>query len=452
MRLKLPHKPGPDIIHELAINLYPSSLESYREAISNSFDEGSKKVVIQNTMKQVTVEDWGEGIKDIDKFVEFGQYSKLGQGKIGKKGLGKLSLLRLGQNVNFRTNNGEYTLNIVMTPLDFDYDIGGSGKFLGHEGTKIIIDNPTEIPPTDELSDYLKKTFALRIAKGCELVLNDATLTSKVDPAEHLLCRLEGAVDVTGNLKADKRGHGAVDIYVEHVFVMQEMIDPDRAFSGWVNCNGLTPTTARNDLLKDKAYFHFMEHLKEHVAGKFPRKEEDLSREEMLLGAEVSNMLQNYLNHMKMLPQGMLPLGKGPNSFKGGKTRVRRTKDEVEHQKKEIEDVKERVRKTSQTENPVRRAVKSSYGLYFADHDIGNEKPPLYYLSPNTVIRNTGNDLYKFALKSKANLGPKWLRLLPYISRVAVSINPKSKIWTHEQMEAEIDSATRYFLHMRDEL
>ena len=450
--MKLPHKPGPDIIHELAINLYPSSLESYREAISNSFDEGSKKVVVQNTMKQVVVEDWGEGIKDMEKFVEFGQYAKLGQGKIGKKGLGKLSLLRLGQNVNFRTNNGEYTLNIVMTPIDFDYDIGGPSKFLDHQGTKIIIDNPIEVPPTDELDEYLKKTFALRIAKGCELILNDAKLTSKVDPEGRLLCRLGGAIDVTGALKSDKRAHGSVDVYVEHVYVMQLVVDPERSFMGWVNCNALTPTTARNDLLKDKVYQEFLEHLKEYVAGKFPRKEEDLSREEMLLGAEVSNLLQKYLNHMKLLPKGMLPMGKGQEDYRDKTKRERKTKEEKEREKEEIDKEIERVRESTPTDRPVRRAVKSAYGLIYVDHDIGNEKPPVYYLYPNTVIRNTGNDLYKFALKSKANLGPKWLRLLPYISRTAASINPKSKDWSVEQMNAEVDEATRYFLHLRDEL
>lgn len=74
--MKLEHKAGSDAVNELALRLYPSSLESFREAISNALDEGTKKVIIQVSLNEVLVEDFGEGIDDVEKFREYGQYSK----------------------------------------------------------------------------------------------------------------------------------------------------------------------------------------------------------------------------------------------------------------------------------------------------------------------------------------------------------------------------------------
>ncbi len=452
--MKLPHKAGPDIVYELAINLYPSSVDSFREAVSNALDEGSKKVAIQTSAKQVIVEDWGEGIRDIDKFVEFGQYAKakLGGEIIGMKGLGKLSLLRLGDAVNFRTNNGEFTINLMMTPQDNEYEIGGITRYLDHQGTKIIIDNPREVPPTDELASYLRKVFGLRIAKGAEISLNGAKLESRINPDEHLLCRLSGAIDVHGNLQADKKLRGSVDVYIKHVFVMPLLLDPERNFGGWVNCNSLIPTTDRNDIKRDEVYSQFAEHLKEYVATKFPRREEDVSREEILLGNEIANLLRRYLSHADLIPKGLLPIGKGKEEVMDANP-SRKRKAKVEEEEKEEEKTEYEKQHTSRkTDKPIRRVVKSTYGIRYVDQDAGNDREPLFYVEPNLVIKNRTNELYKFALKSKVSLGPKWLRMLPYLSRVAVSINPQSKKWTREQFSLEADKASRYFLTVKDEL
>jgi len=73
--MRAEHKAGADIIRELAVRLYPSSLEPFREAISNALDEGSDKIEIQASNQEIIVEDWGEGIDNMEKFFEFGQAS-----------------------------------------------------------------------------------------------------------------------------------------------------------------------------------------------------------------------------------------------------------------------------------------------------------------------------------------------------------------------------------------
>ncbi len=47
-------------------------------------------------------------------------------------------------------------------------------------------------------------------------------------------------------------------------FVTSFLVDPERTFGGWVNCNELIPTTSRNELVKDKIYDDFLNHLKQY--------------------------------------------------------------------------------------------------------------------------------------------------------------------------------------------
>lgn len=451
--MRLEHKAGKDIIYELAVRLYPSSLESFREAISNALDEGSNKVEMQVSLKEIVFEDWGEGIRNIEKFATFGEAMKANVGGeiIGEKGLGKLSLLRLAENVDFRTNNGEFGIDIIMTPTHLDYDIGAVNKFLDHKGTRIIIPNPKEVPTIDELSNYLKKAFGLRIAEGTQIILNGITLESKskIDVTERFLFRLAGGkIDVTGNLKEDKKGKGIVDVYIKHIFVEPMVVDPERRFSGWVNCNALTPTTARNDILKNDVFTDFFVHLKQYVR-RFPKVEEEIGKDEILLGNELEKLLRNYLSDMKILPQGTILLGRGREN-------VLDKQDKKRNQQKTVEpsEVPEYVKLHTQrkTNKPIKRTTKTDYGIMWVDQDYGNEKEPIFYVEPNVVVKNRTNDLYKFALKNKVSLGPKWLRLSPFLARLAVTMNPESTKWNREQMYLEMDKAIRYFLKHKEEL
>jgi hypothetical protein len=59
-----PHEVGKDLIPELAMRVYSSQLDSFREAISNAFDENSQKVALSVSNNKIVIEDWGNGIKD----------------------------------------------------------------------------------------------------------------------------------------------------------------------------------------------------------------------------------------------------------------------------------------------------------------------------------------------------------------------------------------------------
>ncbi len=444
--VELEHKAGIDLVYELALRLYPSSMQSFREAISNLLDEGANKIEIQVSINEIILEGDDEGIKDLEQFRTYGQYTKanLGGAIIGMKGLGKLSLLRLGKLVEYRTNNGEYGRDIFMTPKGFKEEVGSVDKFLKHRGTRVIIPNPDEAPPIDELSNYLKKIFGLRIAKGTQIYLNGALLDSKIDADENFLFKCTGGIDVCGNLKQSDKSKGTVDVYIRYVFTESLMVDIERSFSGWVNCNELIPTTARTEIVEDKLYYDFLDHLREYVARHFAKRDEEISQEAIRLGDMLSKLLKDYLLDMKIYPEGSIPLGKGEQeSLTGlGKSPSRKRKKKHKVLDTEVPDYV-KIHMSKVTNKPIKRCIRTDYGIVWLDQGFGNEYEPVFFIGANEVVRNITNDIYKFALKDKYVSG-KWL--IPYLSRMAVSMNKESKSWSREQTNLEADKITRYFL------
>jgi hypothetical protein len=82
--------------------------------------------------------------------------------------------------------------------------------------------------------------------------------------------------------------------------------------------------------------------------------------------------------------------------------------------------------------------------------DLGNEKEPVYFVPPNIIYCNTSNDLYKFAMEKNRRYGPTWIRMLPYLARIAVAMSSEySSRLTAEQLNKRVDEATRYFLRQK---
>jgi hypothetical protein len=107
--------------------------------------------------------------------------------------------------------------------------------------------------------------------------------------------------------------------------------------------------------------------------------------------------------------------------------------------------------KTDLTENRKKQSERSSEDITvkweFAD--LGNEKEPIYFVPPNIIYCNISNDLYRFAMHKNRNYGPTWIRMLPYLARIAVSISSESARLNADQLNTRIDEATRYFLRQK---
>lgn len=469
-KLKIEHQAGSGLINELARQLYRSPNESFREVISNSLDEGSKKIHIRLSAKQITFEDFGNGIQDINKFAIYGQSVKLDrEGEIiGEKGLGKLSLLMLNEEkVQFLTNNGKIGMNIIMNEKEFDVELDKSNKFLSHQGTRVVVNNPTFVPTQEELVKYVSKTFGLWIKKGIEIAINDEKVTpfKHIDVEEQKILR-----GVTGNIKEDAKGTGTLDLYTKHVYVTSVLIDPNYLFSGWVNSNNVTPTTARDDIVKDDKYRKLIANLKEYVK-KFPEKEpKDFTNEEKMLVTEINKMAETFMevNQVKVIGKGgrktkdieeMIEVSVGDSKMLV-KKQTSSDDDDDENETgggRDDEDLSEPEKTQKLNDKPIRHLNKNKYGVLIVNMQEGEETPPIYFYPPNVIVLNTTNNLYRYAMKTNSSLGPKYQRILPWFARALVDLvgsmkdefkglNPEEAT---KKRDKDIDKAIGYFLELK---
>lgn len=468
-----PHVLGRDLIPELAMRVYSSQLDSFREAISNAIDENSQKVVLSTPNDKITIEDWGNGIKDYDEFRKFGQASKKSRKEkevIGEKGLGKLSLLNLGGSVCFETNNGKSGIKFYMTLDGFSSPTYKKSitAFVSHRGTKITITKlATTIPYIDELTAYLKKAFSLRLAQGATIILNNQAIKPRpnLEPAEQFLFELTKVKDadanVTGNLKTTEDGKGIVELYIDHVFVTSLEVDTRRKFDGWVNCNALTPETSRNNIIQNRIYREFISLLRRYTS-RFPLRETSVDKYKVMFSRELNTLLKSYLKDMRIKVQPQLldsNVAKDKDSSKfaasqlsawtGESTVEKSMKGVLGVTKKASADPSinmsdEKQQQQQQENNP------SSINIRWEFADLGNEKEPVYFVLPNVIYCNTSNDLYKFAMEKNRHYGPTWIRMLPYLARVAVAMGTESSsALTSEHLNTKVDEATRYFLRQK---
>lgn len=432
-----PHVIGRDLIPELATRVYSSQLDSFREAISNAFDEGSGRVELAISKGRIVIEDWGGGIKSYDEFRKFGQASKRSRtGEvIGEKGLGKLSLLNLGSVVCFETNNGSSGFRFYMTMAGFSRpEFKGSAAFVPHRGTRITISRLANAVDAGDVVPYIRKTFGLRLVRGARIGVNGEAVRPRfvLDPAESLLFTLpRSGAQITGNLKASEDGRGIVDVYIDHVFVTSLEVDTRRKFEGWVNCNALTPETSRNNIVQDAAYKEFVSRLRQH-ATRFPQRDAAVDYQKLLLSRELGGLLKSYLKDMKIDVRA------------GNGARASMLKKEKIH---EVKGMLEKSLHADHRPKPADRKQGDIVRWEYADR--GNEKEPIYFVPPNIVYCNTSNDLYRFATAKSKYYGPTWVRMLPYLARIAVSISADSAKLTPEQFNLKVDQATGYFLRQK---
>lgn len=419
--------------------------------VSNAIDEGSKKVEISLSMNKITVEDWGQGIANLDNFIKYGEATKaqLGGGIIGKKGLGKLAALKLGKLVEYRTNNGRVGMVIRMDPQGFDADHDKAEECLPHQGTMIVVPTPDKVPNPEELSKYLQKCFGWYISKGTQIVVNDSNLKSRIDPNGKLLFRLKGGHDVTGNLRLREKGSGSIDLHIEHVYIRTMIIEPDRSFDGWVNCDGLEPATNRNDVNTETiTYKEFQEKLQHHIITHFPKKSEEISRGEVEVIKHAADFLKDYLRRLGMFPEGKMLQARGPilTNDSLGKT-PELAAEPLKPNKTEIKVPEySKIHQSIPRSRPIERMEKTDYGLKWKYGDYSNTKEPVFWVPPNEMVLNVTNDLYRFVMSDKPTLAPKILKFMPFVARAAIRINPDSSKWDTERVNLEADVILRKWL------
>jgi hypothetical protein len=107
---------------------------------------------------------------------------------------------------------------------------------------------------TSKLIDYLSKRFALKIARGYSIFVDDrpvrkpTTFDSRNQP---VLFRLDNGIEVYGNLtNIDKPRNENIDILIDQVYI--ESLAFEWKVEGWVNCDELELTSSREGISTDE--------------------------------------------------------------------------------------------------------------------------------------------------------------------------------------------------------
>jgi hypothetical protein len=293
------HKFGPGILRELATKLYRSQVAAYREAVSNALDamtpyekEEAKVEIFTNVVPDgdLVIEDYGTGIENYETFTTISQGEKVVRGQvssyrnvngniIGHKGMGKLSFLSLSSDnkVEFYSNSEDVGLKILMTMDGFQHRYLNSTDALPHRGLKIVIKRAKRPIMSDvRLIEYLSKVFAIRIARGLKLYVNNIEVHKPqgFDVKQYELFSLQDGTVIYGNLKPiEKPRLNNIDVFVKEVFVSE--INFEYQVEGWVNCNQLELETSRDGILEDNdIYSDFLKRLKSYLHPRFKQKSE----------------------------------------------------------------------------------------------------------------------------------------------------------------------------------
>lgn len=180
-----------NVLNHLGLNLYSNIPAVLSEVVANAYDADARKVTIRLQQNKIVIEDDGHGmtLHDInDKFLMVGyQRRKSGQAVtkkykrevMGRKGIGKLSLFSIANNIEIHTvrrndKTKKFEKNgFVLNKYDIENEIVNksgiynpkdipSGKFSISKGTRLILsDFKKDINHTGA---YLRKRLARRFS------------------------------------------------------------------------------------------------------------------------------------------------------------------------------------------------------------------------------------------------------------------------------------------------
>ena len=291
-------------------DLYKNPIVAWREAVSNACDAmrySNEKIVkvYTNENGDAIIEDWGTGIEDDDHFQRFIGIGRTRENtdldvnarddkEIGRFGVGKnyylgLSKIKVIQFFSHSNKAGKKRGMIVtfiqeskgeikyVTPVEYM----DSTDVLPHRGMKVVIRQLIKPMNTNKLIEYLSKRFALKIARGYKIYVDDIQVKkpeSFDSKDQEVLFRLDNGIIVYGNLtNVDKPRNENIDILVNQVYI--ESMDFAWKVEGWINCDELELTASRNEISTDEntVYPEFMDKLEDYLSKHFdPRDAQQL--------------------------------------------------------------------------------------------------------------------------------------------------------------------------------
>jgi hypothetical protein len=168
------------------------------------------------------------------------------------------------------------------------------------------------------------------------------------------------------------------------------------------------------------------------TVSRFPLREIAIDEQKLMLSRELNTLLKSYLKNMKINVKSGFKLSSRSAELKKSKAVT-----------ESLDNARPPLEKTSN------KRLDSTVNVRWEYADLGNEKEPIYFVPPNIIYCNTSSDLYRFVVAKNRYYGPTWIRVLPYLSRIAVTMSNGSSKLRPEEFNLKVDQATRYFLKQK---
>jgi hypothetical protein len=346
---------GSGIITEVGKYAYKRPMDIYREVVANALDQydpSEKNKMVEIKVKvpptqDVEVVDHATGIQDYGDFIKAGSeegkkigervssYTRINPDIVGQKHIGKISFLFASETekVEFHSNNGEVGMILVMRKAGFEPPVHkDSTKVLPHKGLKVVIKNARKEVLNDKtIKEYLAKVFAIRIARGTRILVNNEQLHKPADfdcSREMELFKLDildndgKPIIVRGQLSpVSKPKSNNIDIFVKHIFV--ESDNYEYQVQGWINVDHFELEIGRNRVYEDaKIYPEFKKKLFEYLESNFDKTSKTVDKE--IKGIkQLQEMAVNLIRHFcELNPEMVQPLIGGAKANNGPSGKV----------------------------------------------------------------------------------------------------------------------------------
>jgi hypothetical protein len=345
-----------------------------------------------------------------------------------------------------------------------------STKILPHRGLKVVIKNARkEVLNEKAIREYLAKVFAIRIARGARILLNNEQVHKPTGfdcSHEEDLFRLD-VVDNDGNpiivrgqlSQTTKPKSNNIDFYVKHVLVEPENFEYQ--VQGWINVDHFELEIGRNRVYEDgRIYPEFKKKFFEYLDSNFEKTTKTVEKE--IKGIrQLEEMAVNLIKHFcELNPEMVQPLISGAktnqgisgkvasgnkaelqeewdkikglidiNGSKKGLPLQNKSKDRPNHSnkkggvpiEKDLGDKDFLVKSSSETGND-----NIVINLKFIKVATNQEDPVIYFEPPNRIVINTARPSAEIILTGNPKDPTRKAIILPLLTMAIVDMFPST--------------------------
>ena len=408
------------VIHSSVIeevSKYPNVLDSIREYVANAWDADSERLEITVRDESLRIEDWGSGITNFKVFWGIADQRKAAieltprfrRKPIGRKGLGKLSFMMLGNKISVETRTSykaEYSDADFKKMKFYVYPRKQINEALSHRGTQITITELKTELRKDEIIKYIKENlYGLILPIASENPMMIFVNEQKVVP--NRFSGMQGTIstplgDIYCNLTPTKTTK--IDLLYRGVKVREANTAPTHPARGYFNVDWVTPTPDRSNFADSEEARLFYAEIKKYVLKHIPAKNEDTPRDLEKTLKEVSKLFDQILRDRGLLPENLMPVSKTaePSDLEMGGVAEREITSTEDEEKEKQEPQIERKRLEHKILKGENRPLKSAFGIYYVIRKAGKDNPAVITDKPEkTIIINLDHDLVKNINKSR---------------------------------------------------